>query len=789
MIELIFKVIILTQKLENEENYGKKDFKDIEDDKFIKINETFDKNDLKKENSKSEDLETLTNLLIKCIKKISKIINFVYVNREIIEHILQKIDKHTQAFEDPKFSKFFEENYEKENSVFRHFLEHPGLLRMFFIIKSVNEKIPEFYEKIYKEKIEKKSIFSNLQKKTTLQNLNPEKVNHFTEEFETLPLTNEKLQLEKSSSLQNLTPKLTTSKNIKTLQKLQKTPVQFFQQHTETIFSQKGLSLTNYLNPPNLSKTSISLIQKHPCTLKSLTSSLHEYSKKTTSKPSKACYSSLDLWMVLIHTFLYLTNYYGLSSTSSQYTESLGIDKGLSGILQASTPVAAIFGGFLINYLTAKNRYKYPYYMSLLFLFLGDLFYYSAESVKGWGTGYGVGALVVGRMMLGFGGARLMTRKFIAINIEVWAQSQYSAVFVLMSSLGETLGPGLSSVMSYVPDYELGVTSLRSFNIIAFVFMVIWGVGFLFFLMLFKGSDENSEENIRKIEYEEYLYNQRQLEEDLINQNQQQIKKKKFVVSHLPKIDIKKATYSNLSKYNIIYKKKNKLPFLKVYFPNKITIFSLLCFMLFKMLQEAWFTELPKMALFYYSHTPRDVGWYLLASTLYAVPVSLFAKAAKKYPDRYLLIAGYITFITAAFIKINYTFNGQQNMYQFYIGSSLLFCGSLIGEAASIAILAKVISPTLKRGFLNAGLLSGTGDTTARALGNASYTLFVGVGGQERYSFLWYCVAMVMLWGFFVVAVCSLQKLQKYSIIRIFDLEKEEFGKSDLSVVVREDKK
>ena len=203
------------------------------------------------------------------------------------------------------------------------------------------------------------------------------------------------------------------------------------------------------------------------------------------------------------------------------------------------------------------------------------------------------------------------------------------------------------------------------------------------------------------------------------------------------------------------------------------------------MLQEAWFTELPKMALFYYDHSPRLIGWYLLLSTIYAVPVSLFAKAAKKYPDRYLLIGGYIIFIVAALIKINYTYDGHQNMYQFYVGGSILFCGSLLGEAASIAILAKVISPTLKRGFLNAGLLSGTGDTFARALGNASFTAFTAIQGQEAYSFYWYVTALGLLIIFFIIAICYLDKLQKYSIIRIYDVEKEEFGKSDLSVVVK----
>lgn len=40
-----------------------------------------------------------------------------------------------------------------------------------------------------------------------------------------------------------------------------------------------------------------------------------------------------DLWMVLLHTFIYILNYYGLAMTSSGYTKSLHIDPGMSGVL------------------------------------------------------------------------------------------------------------------------------------------------------------------------------------------------------------------------------------------------------------------------------------------------------------------------------------------------------------------------------------------------------------------------------------------------------------------------
>jgi len=91
-----------------------------------------------------------------------------------------------------------------------------------------------------------------------------------------------------------------------------------------------------------------------------------------------------------------------------------------------------------------------------------------------------------------------------------------------------------------------------------------------------------------------------------------------------------------------------------------------------------------------------------------------------------------------------------------------------VTEAATVSILNKVISPTLKRGLLNAGLLSGTGDTFGRALGNSSYTLIVGLLNAARYLFTWYIIASGLVVIMIIFNFVFLPILQKYSIIKVF---------------------
>ena len=200
------------------------------------------------------------------------------------------------------------------------------------------------------------------------------------------------------------------------------------------------------------------------------------------------------------------------------------------------------------------------------------------------------------------------------------------------------------------------------------------------------------------------------------------------------------------------------------------------------MIQEAFFTELPQVSKEYYDHGPQWVGFFLWLSTFYVIPTALLGVyLAKKMADRHILIIATIVYIIGTVTKINFEYDKPMPQAQYYIGSCILFIGSLLTEASTVAILTKVISPTLKMGFLNAGLLSGTGDTLGRSLGNSSFTLFASIGSEDSasvidndfnygiraYSFYWYITCTVLLIISLITTLIFLPKLQKYTIITI----------------------
>jgi hypothetical protein len=147
---------------------------------------------------------------------------------------------------------------------------------------------------------------------------------------------------------------------------------------------------------------------------------------------------------------------------------------------------------FMYNYLTNK-RYKVCYYISVVCLTLANISYASADSANS------LALMIVGRIFLGAGGARIVTRKFVALMVVTSARTKYSAIFVAFTALGKTGGPGLSSVFQLVPDFELGPWNWRFYNAFSFVAVGMWGATAICVFVFFQDIQKEIEKTLTKI--------------------------------------------------------------------------------------------------------------------------------------------------------------------------------------------------------------------------------------------------------------------------------------------------
>ena len=139
----------------------------------------------------------------------------------------------------------------------------------------------------------------------------------------------------------------------------------------------------------------------------------------------------------------------------------------------------------------------------------------------------------------------------------------------------------------------------------------------------------------------------------------------------------------------------------------------------------------------------------------------------RRLPDRHVLIIALCVYLTGTLIKINYHYKGHMAQAQFYIGSAIVFIGSILAEASVIAILAKIIPARYKKRYFNAGLLSGTGDTLGRAIGNALFTGFSRIDTLAAYPCIWYSTASGILAFCLMLVLVYNTYLQKHSVLLV----------------------
>ena len=126
----------------------------------------------------------------------------------------------------------------------------------------------------------------------------------------------------------------------------------------------------------------------------------------------EACYNKLAPWFVLAHTFVYMLTYYGITPTTYDYNFIMGIPKPLFGLVSAFTPFIAAISCFIYNWQT-DHHFKKSYMISLGCLASGAFLYTLALTYRS------IVILFIGRGLFGYGGARILTRKFFAKYIHI----------------------------------------------------------------------------------------------------------------------------------------------------------------------------------------------------------------------------------------------------------------------------------------------------------------------------------------------------------------------------------
>lgn len=206
-------------------------------------------------------------------------------------------------------------------------------------------------------------------------------------------------------------------------------------------------------------------------------------SGKTSSTPT----SLAGLYLNLFVTFIYLANQYIVAPTSAQYAAILGLGPSMSGMIIGLAPVAALLSAFIYSQ-WSNTSFKHPLLFSIFFGILGNLLYALALQC------HSTLLLFLGRLVTGFGGTRVVSRRYIADHVAIEDRLLASSQFVTAGAMGLAFGPLLAALIErsnvsftiYGFDGKSVLFIYENVNAPGWIMTVLWAISFIAVLLYFE---------------------------------------------------------------------------------------------------------------------------------------------------------------------------------------------------------------------------------------------------------------------------------------------------------------
>jgi hypothetical protein len=157
-------------------------------------------------------------------------------------------------------------------------------------------------------------------------------------------------------------------------------------------------------------------------------------------KESSITTSTAGLYINLFLTFLYLSNQYIVAPSSAQYANKLGMSPSMSGMIIGLAPFAALVSSLLYS-MWSNYSFKAPLLVSICCAIAGNLFYAMALQFNS------TVMLFAGRLITGFCGTRVISRRYIADHVSLDDRLFASSEFVTAGALGLAFGPLLAAIV------------------------------------------------------------------------------------------------------------------------------------------------------------------------------------------------------------------------------------------------------------------------------------------------------------------------------------------------------
>jgi hypothetical protein len=196
--------------------------------------------------------------------------------------------------------------------------------------------------------------------------------------------------------------------------------------------------------------------------------------------------SKIGLYINLYVTFLYLVNQFVVAPSSSKYANMLGMGPSMSGMIIGFAPAAALISSLAYSMWT-NYSFKSPLIAGIVCGVFGNICYGAALQCNS------PLLIFVGRLLTGFGGTRVISRRYIADHVSLKDRLLASSEFVTAGAMGLAFGPLIASLversdLTFCWKIHQKIILLQYENVTApgWIMAFLWFTAFIAVLFLFE---------------------------------------------------------------------------------------------------------------------------------------------------------------------------------------------------------------------------------------------------------------------------------------------------------------
>ncbi|KAL7554577.1 hypothetical protein ACHAWF_018061 [Thalassiosira exigua] len=439
---------------------------------------------------------------------------------------------------------------------------------------------------------------------------------------------------------------------------------------------------------------------------------------------------------------LYMCNYNIVAPTSGLYAEHLGFDAANAGIIIGMTPMA-VLGSSIVYSWWSSYSYKKAILFASFSCIVGNIVYALAlpcQSLK---------MVLLGRLLTGFGSARVINRRYIADYYSIEDRTSGMATFVSASAVGMAVGPALAASLSFVAPvgHKHEHTAWTVETAPGYIMFVLWSIYIILNILFFEepdrldGATTKASKSSSKIQTKGGP--QRALSSKEPSENSP------LLASTAPNGKTPKEDAVSAKSFLSLR------PLLR-FFGNIPVLISIVLLMLLKAVLEGVSSSAPTLSHYYFSWGVHASGIYLALLASFVIPTNhVVAYISRRFDDRELILG---TLVVMFFGILGFLVYGDGESYsetRYILFGLIMFVACNALEGPTMGLLSKTIPKSLARGIFNAGLLATEAGTMGRVIGDfwLSNAAFLGLDQMLNRTFEPMCTMVVVaiiatLWSY-----------------------------------------